>query len=726
MARGQANKLYRNFTAGLITEASPLTYPENACQDIDNCILYRKGNVSRRLGMNYEPNAELSTFTHSSTDEVFKEFVWEAVANRTDLSFLVLQSGTVVRFYDLNATPMSSGLKSFVIDMTTYLAPGATTAQAQDCELEFAAGKGYMWIVGERFEPILVTYDPSGDRISVTPIYILMRDFAGVNDGLANDAEPATLSTEHHYNLLNQGWVNPENTGAGSSQLAWDSFGSPTVQDAPGNSPITAFFASRSRYPGNNKQWWVARDSTTNAFDPELLDTFFYGSSRAPKGHYVLNAFYKDRGAVSGLGLLPVESTTARPTAVAFFSGRAWYICESSVYFSQVLDDKGKVGLCFQEADPTSEAISDLVATDGGVIPIPEMGKALRAFPAAGGLLIFANNGIWFVSGGAGGFSALDFSVIKVSSIGTKSPNSIIDTKRGIFWLDRVGLRSLTVKSGTAGPEFDLTTISEETIQTFVQVTIPASAKPYVKGVYDAHTNTIQWLFNSEVYGDRYTYNRILNLDLTLGSFYPFTINNDGPVVIGAHEQSVVNPINNPFNSSIKETALMYRTLVPSTPTTWRQTFSYFRDYTFVDWKAFDGTGFDYSSYLESGYELLDDAMRDKEQNYVFVYFRKTEQNWVDDEPDNPSSCLFQTKWDWADTGSSGKWTTKIEAYRHQRVAMYTEENPAFDTGSSVVTSKNKVRGHGRAIQFRFESNGPGKDFDLLGWAVAYSGNTAP
>jgi hypothetical protein len=36
-----------------------------------------------------------------------------------------------------------------------------------------------------------------------------MRDFDGVNDGLAIDQEPSTLSKEHHYNLMNQGWVSP-------------------------------------------------------------------------------------------------------------------------------------------------------------------------------------------------------------------------------------------------------------------------------------------------------------------------------------------------------------------------------------------------------------------------------------------------------------------------------------------------------------------------------------
>ena len=38
----------------MITEASPLTYPEDASYDEDNMILYRKGNRSRRFGVDFE------------------------------------------------------------------------------------------------------------------------------------------------------------------------------------------------------------------------------------------------------------------------------------------------------------------------------------------------------------------------------------------------------------------------------------------------------------------------------------------------------------------------------------------------------------------------------------------------------------------------------------------------------------------------------------------------
>lgn len=66
MSRAETTKLYRTFVKGMITEASPLTYPEDASYDEDNMILYRKGNRSRRLGIDFESGYELLTLDGES------------------------------------------------------------------------------------------------------------------------------------------------------------------------------------------------------------------------------------------------------------------------------------------------------------------------------------------------------------------------------------------------------------------------------------------------------------------------------------------------------------------------------------------------------------------------------------------------------------------------------------------------------------------------------------
>lgn len=208
MARAEQVKLYRSFVKGLITEASYLTYPEDASTDELNTVLSRKGNRSRRFGIDYEDEFLLNNISISNTDAI-NEFVWKSVNNDSSVNFLVLQVGKTIYFYSLEATPVSDSLKSFTINLADYSAPSASELQISISPCEFAGGKGYLFVTNPYCEPLVVEYNSSTDSISIVPIIILIRDFEGLNDNLANDEEPTTLSKEHHYNLMNQGWVTP-------------------------------------------------------------------------------------------------------------------------------------------------------------------------------------------------------------------------------------------------------------------------------------------------------------------------------------------------------------------------------------------------------------------------------------------------------------------------------------------------------------------------------------
>jgi hypothetical protein len=393
-----------------------------------------------------------------------------------------------------------------------------------------------------------------------------------------------------------------------------------------------------------------------------------------------------------------------------------------------VLDDKAKAGFCYQEADPTAEDISDLIASDGGVIPIPEMAKAVRLIPMGSGILVFAINGIWYISGTQAGFTATDISVSKVNPIGTDSSDSIVEAEGQIFWWSRVGIIGMSQKSGMFGPvdgAFERTNVSEQTIQSFYNHDIPEESKRYAKGVYDPATNTIQWLFRSSETPSVYMYDRALNFDLTLGAFYPWSISTVGPYVTDIFTTISLNELTD--QESIRSSFVKYLCAVPSSGA-YRYTFGYFKSPEFADWVTYDGAGVAYMSFVETGYELLEDAMRKKQTPYVFCYFRRTEENYVADGADytvdKPSSCFFQVKWDWASSSNSNKWSSKIQVYRHRRIPQFSEDDLTFDTGFPIVVSKNKVRGNGKALQFRFESDEIGHDFDLLGWAVPVEGNT--
>jgi len=771
MARSTANKLYRTFVGGLITEASPLTYPENASIDEDNCVIFRKGNRTRRLGVEYETGFSLSTHSitqdNASTDGyALKEYTWFSANNKATVNFLVTQVGSIVYFYDVSGTSTSTARKPFTINLDTYRAPTHTITYDED--VEFSSGRGFLFIAGPKIEPLIVEYDEDTDTIEVDQINILIRDFDGLDDGLANDEEPSTLSAAHHYNLRNQGWIDATNTGlSGLTARGRNQWNEPFEYIPPSNNVITEYFNEVGRYPGNNKQWWVARldadddDKGLKAgdFDPDLLKKEYFGNTHAPQGHYIFNPFNKDRSAVSGVIGLDTEAEDDRPSSVTFFAGRAWYAHGSDVYFSQVLIHKRMAGFCYQDADPTAENISDLIDTDGGHIPVPEARHIRRILSSGSGIMVFADNGVWYISGTSAGFTASDYSLAKVSSAGIEAPNSIVEAGSKVYWWSQTGIQGVEQQSGLFGPiagSFSQSNISQETIQTLINDTIPSASKRYIKGLYDPAANIIQWLWATSAVGPNYMYDKVLNLDLTLEAFYPWTVSksptDNGPYISGLFTtptvnqvtgaEDVVDGVNNVLDSGIQVVAnaanLTIRNRltkfvfsVPTDSTTYKFTHGLFNNADCADWEVFSGSvGYSYNSFVETGYELFDDAMRPKQANYVFCYFKRSEQNFVaegsDFTVDFPSSCKMRAKWDWADSNVSGRWSREVEAYRHSRVPFVDESNLAFDNGFPVVVTKNKVRGHGRAIQLRFSSDTIGSNFDLLGWAVAASGNTKP
>jgi hypothetical protein len=681
--------------------------------------------------------------------------MWLSVAATPALNFLVVQNYNLITFYDRSIPGFEAGRKSFVIDINAYARPGASNVGSTPCR--FASGKGYLFIVNQDIEPLIVNYDKAIDLIGVNPIKILARDFEGLQDNLQNDEEPYELSKEHHYNLQNQGWLGNRmsvSSGAASTNLNGytynlevtsydvDTYQQTTAyQETTGDSPIFKFKQVLGRFPGNNKQWWVARQEAddpdtgakTGDFLPRILDTLYSGNNRAPRGHYILNQFRKDRSTVSGISDIPIVDLGERPNAIAFFSGRAWYAAASTIFYSQILDttSASKAGLCYQEADPTAEDISDLIASDGGVVPIPEADHIEAIKPMANGVMVFANNGVWFVSGGSDAFSALNIAVTKVSPIGTKSPLSIVETDGTIFWWSEIGIQALQQANGQFGPipnRFGNTNICEATIQSYYNE-IGATAKHLVKGLHDPRNNLLIWLFNRGNSND-YEYDSALFYDITLQAFYPWQMSEipNGPRITGLFLDSGLvestteeqlfddgvpitddgDPVEGIVKDvAIKPSAVYYLTQVPGEGLTVSAPINN----EYVDWEQFDGEGLTYDSFILTGYELNNDAMRDKQIVYLFAHFRRTE----DDQGENQSSCKLVARWDWAGERNTRKWSSEIEAYRPRSIHL-----------TDVVVTKNKVRGNGKSVQFRFGTNERGKTFDLLGWSVGYSGVTQP
>ena len=755
MAQAEVNREYVTFVRGLITEASALSFPENASIDEDNFVLNRDGSRQRRLGFDYETGAvHVDTgIAYSSTEnKAITTHIWDNVDKNAELVFFVVQFGDELFFFDTNETPISAQYKNSV---TLTKRSGGTLGTFP---IETSAGSGVLVVVGHDFEPQYITYDGVSGTFTSNPITIEIRDFLGIKDldtdgtTLDIDENPVGLSNEHKYNLYNQGWRD------GTIVLYFAS-----AANYPSSTQID-YFGNYIEPTGGIKSWSIGPISST-----------IFGTTPAPKGKYVISAFTRSASRIDKSGVtVPSDTENNRPTATAYFYGRIFYGGIESdregtetifpnyngyIFFSSILTTIDKIGFCYQEADPTAEAISDLVATDGGTLQISDINILLRFEVIGDSLLCVCDNGVWEITAtDSSGFSADNFHIRKITSVGALNKRSIVKAENSLAYWSSSGIYLISPDE-TSG-KLQSQNMTQDTIQTYY-LGIDSIGKSRATGLYDIEERKVKWLYNDGTSYDgisyKNKYNRELVFDVVLKAFYPYSISELGttvdPFIAGffripqysISEQSdnvvdagvqVVDGANgNVTNSSSVQvgTESGVRYVVLSTASNdasgnWRITFGNYNSLTFRDWYTNDSTGVDYTSFLHTGYETLGDSARKKRATYIATLFERTETGFTDDgtgqlSPILPSGCLIQGRWDFANSSNSGKYTTQFQAYRLIRRYLPTSASDTFDYGQSVVATKNKIRGSGKALTLYMTSE-TGKDMNILGWNIAFTGGT--
>lgn len=736
-------KNYFTFVSGLNTEGGYLTSAPNTWSEGYNIVPDLDGSLARRKGLDLESGYILSSAisnTEFATQAQITE-EWNSVAGSGSRNFLVVQLGSVIKFYDNSGGTVSSTEKPFSIDLGDYRAAGNLTTIGI-APVSVASSNGDLIIVSSDIDPILVTYNVDLDTITVTKITIKMRDFEGVNDGLAINTRPATLTPAHNYNLNNQGW------------------------DAAGVLAAYKAGSSGSLYPSNAQVWTAGKDSS-DAFVAALLDKQDFGTSPAPKGRYILDVFYRDRSTVSGVVGLPINVEVNRPSCVAFFAGRAWYSGVKSesistwVMFSQVSTNADNYGKCYQDADPTSEFISDLVATDGGIIPIQDAGTILQLLPLGNSIMVFCDNGIWQIQGLDSGFSADSYSVVKISSVSVVGPRAIVDVETTALFWGAGGIytfsQEISAANITAGT-FTVAPITDLNIQTLYSE-IPSTSKANASGIYNQEDRIITWTYSSEASDGanyRFVKDTVLCYDIRLKIFYVHRIEGDPLdksildvyitrgassstveyIVLDSMGNTVVDDLNNTvvagiavdtgatkttkFFVGIKNPAEQYQFTsadmdnARTDSTQWK------------DWYTVDSIGEDVVPYMITGFDITGTGgATELHSTYLVAYMKRTELSFdVLGDSVNPSSVKMQARWDWSDTNASGRWSPEQQVYRHKRVLVATPDTD-YDDGQALVVTKSKVRGYGRVVQYKWTGE-PDKDFQLVGWAVIYIGEDAP
>lgn len=466
---------------------------------------------------------------------------------------------------------------------------------------------------------------------------------------------------------------------------------------------IATWLAAEANYPSNSDIWWTFKD-TSEVFNPAVTAANVTLGGPAPKGSIILNAFNQQRGVT--IPTLTAVSTTVRPKAGAWFQGRVFYAgvdasflptgdepffsWSENIYFSQIAISTNQFGKCYQTNDPTDQDLSDLLPSDGGIIVIQGAGSIYNLWPVQNGLLVFAANGIWFITGNSGvGFTATDYTVTKISGIQNISGTSIVDVLgHPMFW-NKEGIYAVVTSTqqaeasmGFAHAGFTVQNLTLPTIQAFYN-NIPTDSKRFARGSYNPVNGIIQWCYRSTEEGNitnRYSYDSILNFNTFTQAFYPWTLG---------------SPIND-----IKYAT--YPQLGAPNPTfkyavTASTNFSFAEENDNVNWKDFISTN--YVSYYVTGYTIDGSAMLKVQPEYIYMYLN----NLVS------TSYRIQGRFNFSITGNSGKWSAiqQVNTNIGEFNGMYR---------------RHRIRGSGVVYQIKVSST-DGRPFDIMGWAILETQN---
>lgn len=595
---------------------------------------------------------------------------------------IVLQQGSVLKFFKAERPYDSEFITSIEtaeqIEFTDYFT-----------RYNFSSGEGFLLCVSEYAKPFYIKLDADAKVAVLTPINIQIRDLQGVDDGLTTEQEPTALSNLHKYNLLNQGWDDTK---------------------------INAYHTSQSKYPSNALRWWYGKDSNGD-FQATNLTKVYFGSTPAPKGHYVLDYFNQDRSSASGVA--DIETVTKDRCVIdsAFFAGRFFYLSNSTVLFSQVLkEDIRGIGRCYQEADPTSQTISDIIATDGGEIIFQELGygKAITKFPL--GILAFGSKGVYSITSTLNNsFNATQYQTHFVTHAGAISGGSVVAVEDTVWYWSPQGIYQIAVDQ-ISGTSAAATSVSAGTLQTWYN-DLPNFSKENCIGAYDYTNRRIVWLYPTHE-DDLENRDGVLAYYVDFKAFLPSKIS-DGGKIITAFETvipSYIVPTIDLYAGEDEVVAGTTEVTVKNFGEEYGRNFSvcylgyidsydslFFCDFAsreFVDW----GTSL-YESYIESFPITFGSTWQKKYTPVIQCYFLRTEEDELTDGAFlAPSSCYVRAKWKWSETQESNRWDLMQQGYIRL---------PRF-MNFRYVNGKIRIHGSGPAMQLRLESKDD-NDFKLSG-----------
>lgn len=783
MAISKTTLELNSFVKGLVTEASPLTFPDNASLDEVNFILNKDGSRQRRLGL--DVNAGLGSTTASSIG-ANQTFIWKNVGGDVETEFLVIQRGSFIDIYDIDDTAfLSNVLASFQISsIDTVLFSFAYV----DGRLVVAAGSEKVHVVEYKGG----SFTQSSDSIKI-------RDFFGVESNIERngstidllegsntiirpDSSTDVVSDGYIYNLRNQTFGVPRLSARGGRGGYYIEKEHPTggaplhtyIPSFANNSevdPITLFgdaFLGANGDDDDITKLPAMTDSVVPFLYPNTGDDAnrtgdrYYaddakgnrlGTTLAPRGMFIIDALNRGESRLAEVkkaegeleyinfyvNKLPLDKTEGGAKCITECTGRVFYAgfggnvtdgdkyspnLASYVMYSRSVTGAKSIFQCYQEGDPTTKETPDIIDTDGGYIKIDGAYNIVGLENIFGEVIVIAENGVWAIRGGRDtGFLATSNKVQKIIDRGCESPRSIVNLGDTIMYWGEDGIYVIT--KNELG-DYAAQSISQNTIQTLYD-NISNKNKKESKGFFDPYDNKVRWSHGNEE----------LIFDLNLSAFYknqfisndvmeiidyvelnPYSVNVVSEFITVNGEVVTVEGVPLETSRTTRFRGLRTVAYLVKDTTTGTSYIASFNNADFEDWATLPAATTDAAAYWIGGFIHGGDFQRDKQVPYVTFHFKKTEDGFDDDMvPTGQSSAIVSSQWDWANSPNSNKWSRPFQAYRIRRGYFPTVDDTTFDNGYEVVETKNKLRGKGKVVSIKVETE-PKKDIVLLGMSM--------
>jgi hypothetical protein len=197
------------------------------------------------------------------------------------------------------------------------------------------------------------------------------------------------------------------------------------------------------------------------------------------------------------------------------------------------------------------------------------------------------------------------------------------------------------------------------------------------------------------------TINSIVVLDGTSGSISEADVVDDSANLVVDDSANQVTAFTSTATAAGAAPTFKYVTSYPDAGS-YKFTFSETNNEDYLDWFSYDSVGQDFESTFTTGYKVRGQAIKKFQPVWVNIY----------SDTSIPTSFQFRGIWDYATVETTNRFSTNS-------TVEHTDTNYAFGT------RRIKMRGHGKALQFKVTSIEQ-SPFRLIGWVTLDSANTLP